>query len=250
MIALPAGYVLIELDNIDSTNDEAKRRAEAGASDGTVIWAQQQAAGRGRRGRPWESPPGNLYCSLLLRPKQTHEVVMQLGFVAALALYDCLAAHAPDGVSVACKWPNDLLVGGRKCAGILMETAATGGRSQPDWSVLGFGLNVMNHPTQSEYPATSLNESGFPEVRLDMLLGEILHHFDAWRQRWLAFGFSAVRDAWMARAFGLGEAITVRLHGETLHGTFADMDRDGALLVQVAAGQRRITAGDVFYSES
>ncbi len=248
MIAFPPGYVLIKLDSVDSTNDEAKRRAEGGAPDNTVIWARQQTVGRGRRGRSWESPLGNLYCSLLLRPKHSYDVVMQLGFVAALALQECLAARAPAGVPVACKWPNDLLIGGQKCAGILMETAGAGGKLGPDWTVLGFGLNVMRHPARSEFPATSLHKSGFAAVQLDELLVEILSRFDVWRGRWQGLGFSAVRDAWMAVAFGRGEAVTVRLHDETLHGTFADMDRDGALLVDVAAGQRRITAGDVFYS--
>lgn len=248
MISLPAGYVLVDLDSVDSTNDEAKRRAADGAPDGTVILAKQQSVGKGRRGRAWDSPPGNLYCSLLLRPEGSLESVMQLGFVAALALHDGLSAFAPAGAAIACKWPNDLLIDGRKCAGILMEAKGAGGGTRLDWLVVGFGINVRSSPKQSEFPATSLLESGFGAVRIDTLLAELLSRFDTWRQRWRMFGFSAVREAWLAAAYGRGEAITVRLHDETVHGRFADLDRDGALLVDVAAGQRRVTAGDVFFT--
>ena len=213
MIALPAGYALIDLESVDT-------------------------------------PRGNLYCSLLLRPEQPLETVMQLGFVAALALYDSLSARAPSGVSIACKWPNDVLVSGRKCAGILMETAGGSSALPPDWLVLGFGVNVAQGPSQSEFPATSLMESGFGVVPVQTLLADVLGHFERWRRLWQKRGFAAVRTAWLAAAYGQGEAIVVRLHEETLYGTFADLDGDGALLVDVAAGRRRVTAGDVFFAGS
>ena len=246
MIALPSGYTLVRLDSVDSTNEEAKRRAVAGEPDGTVVLASEQTRGRGRRGRGWVSPAGNLYCSLLLRPEGDLETTMQMGFVTALALHGGLAARAPRGVAIACKWPNDVLVDGRKCAGILMETS--GGAGRPDWLVIGFGINVASHPETSEFPATSLYEAGFGTVAVEALFADLIGRFDDWRRRWLEAGFAAVRGAWLASAYGRGQPITVRLHDETFDGTFADLDRDGALLVDAAAGRRRITAGDVFFA--
>lgn len=248
MIALPLGYSLVRLDSVDSTNEEAKRRAVAGAPDGTLVVAVQQKRGKGRRGRDWDSPPGNLYCSLVMRPEGPLHTAMQVGFVIALAVQEAVAARAPAAVPVTCKWPNDLLVGGRKCAGILMEAAGGGGDAPPDWLVAGVGVNVASHPEASEFPATSLQAAGFGGIDVDILLADLIGRFDGWRRRWQREGFAVVREAWLAAAYGRGRPIVVRLHDETFHGTFTDLDRDGALVVDVAAGQRRIMAGDVFFA--
>ena len=152
-------YRLAALDMIDSTNSEAQRRAAAGAPAGTLIWARQQTAGRGRRGRAWQTPPGNLCFSLLLRPAVTPAVAATLGFVAGLALATAIDQLLPAGRRSELKWPNDLLVEGRKLAGILLEAGASG-PSRLDHLILGIGVNVVAYPTDLPYPATSLAACG------------------------------------------------------------------------------------------
>ena len=246
---LPPAYRLVSLETVDSTNSEAKRLAALGekeGEDGTVVWARQQTAGRGRRGRQWYSPEGNLHCSLILRPECQVETALQLGFVASLAICDAISRVAEPGHEVWCKWPNDVLLGDRKVAGILLESEASA-NTMPKWVVLGVGINVAHFPEDVEFPATSLSEEGCRDVDEVDLLEAFAQHFLTWVNRWLDDGFEPVRKHWLQRAKGLGEAIEVRLDNETLSGTFADLDDDGALILEVeGGGRRRITAGDVY----
>ena len=126
---LPPGYVLHALDRVESTNDEARRLAEQGAPAGAVVVAAEQVKGRGRHGRGWDSPRGNLYASLLLRPDCTIAVSAQLSLVASLALAEALVALAPADADVRVKWPNDVLIRGAKVAGLLLESAPGARRS-------------------------------------------------------------------------------------------------------------------------
>lgn len=248
-VSLPSPFRLIVLDRVDSTNEEAKRLAAGGAEDGTVVWAKQQTAGKGRRGRDWVSPPGNLYCSLLLRPRYPPAVAMQLGFVAANGLAEAVAAALPPGTFVTCKWPNDVLVEGRKVAGILLESAVSGGNLL-DWLVVGFGLNIAHHPSDARFPATSLRTEGAEDVTVSRMLETVCLRFLAGLVTWRSLGFATVRKAWLQRAHGLGEPVTVRLEGETLDGVFLTLDEDGAMVVSIDGEQRRITAADVFPTSS
>ena len=127
--ALPGFFQPVYLDATDSTNDEAKRRARSGAPEGTLIWAGAQSAGRGRQGKSWFSPPGNLYLSLVLRPRCDVAQAAQLSFAAALAVGDACRGLLPAGAGLAYKWPNDVLVSGKKVAGILLESQAAGGKT-------------------------------------------------------------------------------------------------------------------------
>lgn len=242
---LPPVYRLIAMDTVDSTNDEAKRLAVKGAEDGTLVWARRQTAARGRRGRAWVSLEGNLHCSLILRPECSAETALQLGFVAALAVYDAIGSVVDGARTVHCKWPNDIIMRDAKVAGILLEAEATGD-APPDWVVLGLGINLAHYPEDTEYPATSLKEEGSPHVTEVDMLEAFGRHFLVWTNRWLDDGFAPVREQWLKRAAGLGAAIEVRLDDETLSGTFADLDTDGALLLVQDGTERRITSGDVF----
>lgn len=245
-INLAPSYRLVTLDRVDSTNEEAKRRAAAGAPAGTLVWAREQTAGRARRGRRWSSPPGNLYCSLLLRPEGPAARALQLSFVAAVALAEAVAGLLPAAKAVECKWPNDVLIDGRKVAGILLEgTAADGDRLE--WLVVGAGVNVAGFPAATEFPATSLRAEGYAGADVGAVLEAFAEGFARWVATWQAEGFGAVRAAWLGRARGLGAPLTVRLERETLEGTFCDLDADGALVLKAAAGCRRITSGDVFF---
>jgi BirA family biotin operon repressor/biotin-[acetyl-CoA-carboxylase] ligase len=241
---------VIHLEQTDSTNDDAKRMAAQGAAEGTIVWADRQSAGRGRRGRRWESPAGNLYCSLVLRPDVPLARAGQVGFAAALAIAETVEALLPDRAVVRCKWPNDVLIHGRKTAGLLLETE-TRADNTVDWLVLGVGINVASHPKNVESPATSLSTEG-SQADVDSVLTQFCRHFYRWYESWRNDGFAPLRDAWLMRAAGLGGPITVRLDDRTIAGVFGGLDADGALLLHSAgkdAGDapQRITAGDVFF---
>jgi len=245
---LPAGYRLVRRETIDSTNAEAARLARDGASDGTVIWAQRQTAGRGRQGRRWESPDGNLYCSLLLRPREPATAAAQLSFITALALADVLDRLIPETASLAFKWPNDVLLNGRKVAGILLESSGSRDGCL-DWLVVGCGLNVRHFPNNvAGHAATSLAALGVDGIEPGDLLADFVGAFARWRARWQRGGAGPVRDAWFARAAHIGDEIVVRLPGSELHGRFTGLDSSGALLLDLPDGSRRtVTAGDVFF---
>jgi BirA family biotin operon repressor/biotin-[acetyl-CoA-carboxylase] ligase len=244
---LPPEYQLVAFDCLGSTNEEAKRLArEEGAAHGTLVWALRQEAGRGRRGRPWSSPEGNVYASLILRPECATATAAQLSFAAAGALADALQPLLPEAVCCS-KWPNDVLIDDRKVAGILLESE-TDGSGGLEWLVLGIGINVQHFPPDAEFPATSLcNEGG----RLDQpgpVLVRFIQAFSTWYDIWVKDGFEPIRDGWLQTARGIGGPITVRLEKQTLGGVFADLDNDGALLLDLPSGERRrITAGDVFF---
>ncbi len=247
-VRLPPAYRLITLDSVESTNDEAIRLAEAGAEDGTLVWAREQTKGRGRQGRNFASPRGNLYLSLVLRPDCDIATAAQLSFVAALALGDGIGSVAPALLEITYKWPNDVLLNGRKVSGILLETRTTTG-GEIDWLALGVGVNVASYPEDTEFPATSLHFEGTPKTVTEVeLLQAFSRHLLTWVNRWLDDGFAPVRQAWLSHAQGRGEVIQVRLPKETLSGTFVDLDETGALVLDLpGAGQRLITAGDVFF---
>lgn len=247
---LPPAYRLVALESIDSTNEEAKRLARAGAEDGTLVWARQQSQGHGRGGRPWASPPGNLYVSLILRPDCPAAQAAQLSFVAALGIGGALGAVLPPLIDLHYKWPNDVLLNGRKVSGILLETEGLKG-DRLDWLVLGLGVNVRSHPAETSYPATSLHGEGVTDVSVEMLLEAFCRHFLSWTNRWIDDGFEPVRLSWKRRARGIGGPVRVRLPASELDGIFEDIDQDGALLLGGGGGTpRRVTAGDVFFGDS
>ncbi|MBE9554569.1 MAG: biotin--[acetyl-CoA-carboxylase] ligase, partial [Proteobacteria bacterium] len=203
-LALPAGYRLAAFESLDSTNEQARRLAMDGALDGTVIWAKCQTAGRGRQGRRWQSPEGNLYCSIIVRPSVQAADAAQLSFVTALALGQAVSGLLPDCVEMRYKWPNDLLLDGRKAAGILLESSG-GADGVLDWLVVGAGLNVEDYPDVTDgYPATSLREAGVKPVALQDILLRYIAGFAHWRVRWQNEGLTAVREAWLERAARLG----------------------------------------------
>lgn len=242
---LPAGYRLVCYDSVGSTNDEAKHLARDGAAEGTLVWALEQTAGRGRRGRAWVSPRGNLYASLILRPDCPAHRAAQLGFVAALAVGETLGTMLPLLKCLSYKWPNDVLVSGRKIAGILLESEMTALDKLP-FVVVGVGVNLTASPQGAEFPATSVAEERLGEITPAAMLEEFSGHFQSWKGRWQTDGFAPVRDAWLAAATPRGEPIRVRLEAATLHGLFLDIDEQGALLLEAEGEHRRISVGEVF----
>ena len=233
---LPDGWTLVALGSVGSTNDEASRLAESGVPEGTLVWAREQTGGRGRRGRRWASPAGNLYCSTILRPDCSAPRAAELGFVAALAVADLVR----DGRSVRVKWPNDVLVEGGKLAGILPESSiAQDGRVEH--VVLGIGVNVGFAPNLPEmrYPGAILG--GTVEAAIEGLAAGLARWLVEWRRR----GFEAIRGAWLERAGPLGAEVDVKLGEELVRGAFAGMDHDGALMLETPTGPRRIVSGEL-----
>ena len=239
MTGWPAGYRRKDYATLDSTNEEARRLAEAGEAGPLWITAARQTAGRGRRGREWVMAEGNLATTLMLRPKASQVVTGQLSFAAALAAAETVQHVAPE-VAVTVKWPNDVLAEGRKIAGILLEAGA-------GWLAIGIGINLAHHPEGTTFPATSLPQLGLAPPSCDVALTVLAARFAHWYDIWMREGFEPVRTKWLARAGGLGAPITARLPHETRQGVFEGIDASGALLLKEGTGTRAIAAGEVFF---
>ena len=245
--AWPKGYGLKHFDVIDSTNEEAKRLAAQGKPGPVWIAADRQTKGRGRRGRSWDSPSGNLAATLFLRPDRPAGECAQLSFVAALSASDAIAPFAPKA-DIRLKWPNDVLADGRKIAGILLESASAGGESLA-WLAVGIGINLAEYPPDTEFPATSLSAIGALVPKPSEALGSLAAGWAKWYETWRAGGFPPIRDAWLARAAGLGTRIRARLQNEETSGVFEGIDEKGALILREAHDRvRAIAAADVFFT--
>jgi len=224
------------LAEVGSTNDWLLAQADS-LPDGHWVIADRQTAGRGRRGRVWNDGTGNFMGSVLVRATGD---VQQLSFVAALALHDALSSLTGQPERFALKWPNDVLLDGVKCSGILLER-------QRDALVVGIGVNLAHHSAGTERPATSLAAAGLPVPSPPALLEPLSAAVERWRSLWQAQGFAPLRDAWLARAAGVGRRVVARLGTEAPEGVFDGLAEDGALLLRLDDGQvRAIHAGEVF----
>jgi BirA family transcriptional regulator, biotin operon repressor / biotin---[acetyl-CoA-carboxylase] ligase len=247
---LTAEAPVIHLGTIDSTNAEALRRARGGARGPLWVVAAQQTAGRGRRGRAWVSPPGNLYASLLLVDPAPAAVAPQLAFVAGLAVHDVCAALAPGlADALRLKWPNDLLCRGAKIAGILIEGEGAPGieGGAKVIVVIGIGVNCRHHPGAVEHPATDFSSLG-AAIEASALLEALRRTMAGRLAEWdRGAGFGSIRGAWLARAGALGQAMRARLPDREVTGVFEALDEAGRLVLRLHDGRREvITAGEVF----
>ena len=230
-------FHVLHYDTIGSTNDEIRRLAAEGAAHGTVVHADEQKSGRGRLARTWFSPPGNLYMSVLLRLDVPPARCAELSFVAAVAVADAVMQLLPKQAEIVVKWPNDVLVGGGKISGILLEQI-------DDVIVVGIGLNVLLAPSTAGYKTATIAASGgiaSVDGARDLLLVALEQHLTTW----LEDGFAPIRDIWLARSYPIGAKLRVGVQGRTVEGAFAGMGMEGALLLDTPEGQRRIVAGDV-----
>ena len=236
-------------EQVGSTNDEALAELRNGDRGGLFVVADRQSGGRGRHGRPWVSPPGNLYASLALRDPAPPPVAAQLGFVAGVALVTALRKKVGRAEGITLKWPNDIVVAGAKLAGILLEstTLLHGALG----CVIGFGVNCRSHPDGLAYRATSLREIGAldpsPMAMLDTLSVEVDRQLTIWDR---GAGFGSIRASWLEHAAGLGGTISVAMARQTITGTFRDIDMQGRLVVETGEGLVAVTAGDVFLAAS
>lgn len=236
-------------DEIDSTNAEARRLAETGETGPMWIAAHRQSAGKGRRGRTWESPSGNLAATFLATTGHAAPEAAQISFVAALAAADMIATYV-DPASVKVKWPNDVMIGDEKVCGILVESGRAGEGAL--WVAVGIGANLSEAPRVTERPATTVAaHMDGPPPPMEDALEELAELFAQWLGVWDRLGFGPIAEAWRARAYGLGQRATARLPAETLAGIAEGLDEDGALRLRLDDGTvRRITAGDVFFGEA
>jgi BirA family transcriptional regulator, biotin operon repressor / biotin---[acetyl-CoA-carboxylase] ligase len=243
--AVAAGYRLSAHEELASTNAEALSSARGGERGPLWVVARQQTAGRGRRGNSWASPPGNLFATLLLTDPAPAECAPQLSFVAVLALHDAITACAPGlKKALTLKWPNDLLCGGAKLAGILIESE----RATDALAVaIGIGVNCQTHPAQTPYPATDLKGEGATvaaEALFEALTACMTQRLTQWRR---SGGFSEIRADWIARAAGLGGEIRARLPDKEIIGRGEGLDEHGRLLLRLPDGSlQAIAAGEVF----
>lgn len=228
-------------DALPSTQDEAKTRALSGAPEGTLIVADRQTAGRGRLGKPWVSPPGGLWYSIVMRPPVGPAAVPALILVAALEWARALESR---GVPARLKWPNDLWVDGRKVAGLLTEMSAEMDRVH--WAVLGVGLNVANEPPAGvDVPAAALKEWLGNRVTRQELLSSWIDRFSASYRRYCAAGFAPFRRAYDERSWLRGRAVRYQTPTGTATGRAGGVDAVGRLSVETPRGSVAVAAGDV-----
>jgi BirA family biotin operon repressor/biotin-[acetyl-CoA-carboxylase] ligase len=247
--AVRAGYRLECFTSLGSTNDEAMSRIAAGDPGRLWIVAAAQTRGRGRMGRVWASPPGNLYASLLLIDPAPPASVAQLGFVAGVALIDALRAVTGDKDRIRLKWPNDALFGGAKLSGLLLEGASL--RNGQFACVVGVGVNCDNAPEDTPSPAISLRQAGATCADRGALFAVLSDSFAHWLEIWDRGGnFAAIRAAWLERAGGIGEKARVTRQGQAqeISGVFRGIDAQGRMLLEKADGaMEAIEAGDVAF---
>jgi len=215
--------------------------AGEGATDGSWLRAGRQTGGKGRMGRSWESPDGNLYCSTLVRLQPTDALPHTLALVAANAVHALVAPLCAGQARI--KWPNDILVDGAKIAGILLERAS-------DAIVVGIGINVRGHPDGLDRPVTSLAAQGADDARTSELYERLAQLFTHWLSIWRAQGLDPIRTHWLLNAHPTGTPMrVVQPDGEEVAGTFDTLDRQGMLILRLANGQSRaIHAGDIILS--
>lgn len=248
-----AGYRLVFIEATDSTNDDALQAARSGDPGPLWIVAAEQRAGRGRHGRQWASPQGNLYASLLLTDPCEAQHAPQLGFVAGLALHEAIEAVTGVGAPrLSLKWPNDLLLDGGKVSGLLLEGHRFDGNG-PLAIVIGFGVNVAFAPTGTPYPASALQavRPGLTrEAIFRALSAAFAQTFSAWRNAArmnAADPFGPIRRLWLERAAGIGQEVTLRLPSGERRGLFEGLDRSGRLQLKTVSGTELIDAGDLYF---
>ncbi|MFM8606749.1 MAG: biotin--[acetyl-CoA-carboxylase] ligase [Hyphomicrobiales bacterium] len=240
-----SGFTLEHHETIGSTNDRAMDYLREGGASHHFVIADEQTGGRGRLGRVWVSKPGNLYASLALIDPAPHARAFQLGFVAALVVYDALRTVGLDTAHLSLKWPNDVLFEGKKISGILIE-----GLSLPEQHqgvVIGCGINIAHHPSDTLYPVTDLKTAGVVTSPF-----EVFGQFSASYRKFLALyrkgeGFGDIREHWLSLAHGVGGPIVVKDRKAERNGIFAGLDREGRLLLDQNGHIEPVIAGDVFF---
>jgi len=240
-------YNLLVFQTVDSTNSEALRLANSGAIGNFVVVSNLQTGGRGSKGRLWKSIAGNLHASILLDSSVDCKKHPQLSFVIANAVFEALTKLAQEkkiNLNIQLKWPNDILIDGKKVGGILLESISL---LNKNYVVIGMGINIIEAPANVSFPATSLYDEGLMLEGSDELLDLIMNKFDKLYKRWAVDNnFIRTRKDWMRRAYNINKVITIDDGNRRLSGTFKEIDFDGSIRIQLAGGQLyNLAAGEV-----
>ncbi|MEM8569403.1 MAG: biotin--[acetyl-CoA-carboxylase] ligase [Pseudomonadota bacterium] len=247
----PTGVQRRALREVDSTNAEAARMAAKGETGPVWITAEVQTRSRGRRGRYWASHTGNLHATFLFLPRGEPKDAALRSFTAALALYDSLIVLTGRQDLFALKWPNDVLLSGRKLAGILLELCAAPAL-YPQPLAVGIGVNLSYAPE-----ASGLEDGALPPVSIEEATGLVLEPIDflevlapaysAWEARLASDGFDPIRQAWLSRATRLGDTVVARLPDREIRGVFRTIDKTGAILLDTEGGRVALPAAEIHF---
>ena len=243
-IKLPDFINVIKKESTGSTNEDIAHLAKQGAAPWTVVQALVQTSGRGRHGKSWDSQIGNLFMSLLLRPTVNRVRWGELSLLSAVTVASTLSDYI-DNQIIQVKWPNDVLINGKKIAGILLEVADS--NVEEPAVIVGIGINISKAPEKLEYPVSCINDYKTGHISADDVLITLLHHFVCWFHIWDDIGFGAIQDEWMRRAFKLDGSVSVENNnGVTAQYKFRGIDMEGAMLLDDENGKRsRLLAGTV-----
>lgn len=222
-------YELLIFDELDSTNSEALRLAYQNVDSNYVILAKTQTNGRGQKSRNWQSLPGNLQVSLLIKPDKNFALFPQLSFVTALAVRDSISSCDTKDVSIKLKWPNDILVNSKKISGILLESVKV---KHTDYLVIGIGINIMHKPANINQ-VTSFAHEGFKLFTAQELLNILINNFSKYYQIWDNDGFDPIRKSWLINSYKLQKDINIKDRDNIITGKFIDIDNVGRILIQL-----------------
>ena len=242
---LPPGFILVEMESVDSVIEEASRRASAGCEEGTLVWAREQTGALTRRGEPWHSPHGNLHCALVLRPDLTLPVALELVYVVSLAIGTCIAKLVQPMTALRYTWPGGLLLNDERVGRIGMACANVAD-GYADWLVWSVELNIQHCPDDHDVPANSLALEGCEPFAMDQLVADFCRQFLSWADRWSDDGLSPLIKRWQQSLYHLNDAVTVDLPGQRLTGTMSGVDEQGSLMLDCDGSTRKVTLGEYF----
>jgi BirA family biotin operon repressor/biotin-[acetyl-CoA-carboxylase] ligase len=231
-------YDLLTFETVDSTNTEALRLVKKGVRGNFVVLARQQTGGRGRSSKEWISADGNLYATILLESKLAISVCPQLSFLIANAIYDSIeffASRQHKSLKIELKWPNDILINGKKIAGILLESINIQGKNN---IVIGIGVNIAQTPAILQDQASSLYDEGIKFSNSEEFLNVLVNNFDLLYKEWCASqNFTKIRENWMKHAYSLGQVVSIDNGVQRVSGIFKDIAMDGAIRLQLTSGE-------------
>lgn len=230
------------VSHLPSTQDAIRELAAQGDPEGMVVQTLMQTNGRGRHGNTWQSPMGNLYMSILLRPNCRADKAGQISFVAAVALSAAIDEVIAPGHVKTLKWPNDILIDDKKCAGILLESDLDK-NGTVDSLILGMGVNIMAPPEDR----VGLKDVAKGQVPIHPFRDIVLSHFAAFYNHWRTDGFEDIRRLWLQQAHGLGQIVTARTASQTQEGIFRDIDKDGALILESKDQNIKVNSAEIFF---
>ncbi|AFB31698.1 MULTISPECIES: biotin--[acetyl-CoA-carboxylase] ligase [spotted fever group] len=259
-------FKLIVFDKLDSTHSEAIRMAQNTKVDSNyAVLAKSQTNGRGRSGKNWQSRSGNLHVSLLIKPDKELELLPQLSFVTALSVYDSITSlcHSHSALChsresrhdirnenniIQLKWPNDVLINGRKIAGILLESVKV---ENNYYLIIGIGINITYHPDNIDQPTTSLISENLPPIEAQALLEILIENFEEYYQIWHNNGFPFIRKKWLEHAYKLYENISVKYQNDIVTGLFKDIDNTGRIILQLPSKKIiSFSTAELFFSKN